>query len=157
MTLNVLFYIKNRNQTTTYLMSVLFMADYFTSKIEIKPQQIAQVYPLHKYYFTSKIEIKPQLAYSVSDIVCYYFTSKIEIKPQQKAKIDVSNLIILHQKQKSNHNWLNLVLLAIGLFYIKNRNQTTTSSSSGGANLGLFYIKNRNQTTTFLCRSSLRL
>ena len=35
--------------------------DYFTSKIEIKPQLFLSVKYCHFYYFTSKIEIKPQL------------------------------------------------------------------------------------------------
>ena len=36
--------------------------DYFTSKIEIKPQQTAFTAVANADYFTSKIEIKPQPA-----------------------------------------------------------------------------------------------
>ena len=36
----------------------------------------------------------------------------------------------------------------LGLFYIKNRNQTTTIERGVGEKRRLFYIKNRNQTTT---------
>ena len=34
----------------------------------------------------------------------YYFTSKIEIKPQPMAGYSQAELIILHQRLKSNHN-----------------------------------------------------
>ena len=59
----------------------------------------------NSYYFTSKIEIKPQLDIKCNTLVRYYFTSKIEIKPQ----LPSSELI-----------------RSLGLFYIKDRNQTTT-------------------------------
>ena len=36
----------------------------------------------------------------------------------------------------------------LSLFYIKNRNQTTTTDLANALELKLFYIKNRNQTTT---------
>ena len=41
------------------------------------------------------------------------------------------------------------------LFYIKNRNQTTTGRYSGAYVKVLFYIKNRNQTTTRSVSTSL--
>ena len=34
--------------------------NYFTSKLEIKPQHFTQVCKNPSYYFTSKLEIKPQ-------------------------------------------------------------------------------------------------
>ena len=57
----LLFYIKNRNQTTTHLPSCICPIDYFTSKIEIKPQLCLCMSVITCNYFTSKIEIKPQL------------------------------------------------------------------------------------------------
>ena len=56
--------------------------DYFTSKIEIKPQLNAAITALYCDYFTSKIEIKPQPLKSTASFAADYFTSKIEIKPQ---------------------------------------------------------------------------
>ena len=55
-----LFYIKNRNQTTTTLSQITSRINYFTSKIEIKPQLDGFYELIVGYYFTSKIEIKPQ-------------------------------------------------------------------------------------------------
>ena len=78
----------------------------------------------------------------------YYFTSKNEIKPQPREVAHGFALIILHQRTKSNHNtsfWHSIVIL---LFYIKERNQTTTTLVRIRSSIGLFYIKERNQTTT---------
>ena len=36
----ILFYIKIRNQTTTEIVNTLFSINYFTSKLEIKPQLV---------------------------------------------------------------------------------------------------------------------
>ena len=55
-----LFYIKDRNQTTTQHLQWSCQLYYFTSKIEIKPQRRDGVSPCWSDYFTSKIEIKPQ-------------------------------------------------------------------------------------------------
>ena len=77
-----LFYIKDRNQTTTPTRIAYSPPNYFTSKIEIKPQ----LHSIESYasanYFTSKIEIKPQPLRLTHSSCSYYFTSKIEIKPQ---------------------------------------------------------------------------
>ena len=57
-----------------------------------------------KNYFTSKIEIKPQPFGRGSLQSFNYFTSKIEIKPQLHSSRNVFSKIILHQRSKSNHN-----------------------------------------------------
>ena len=50
------------------------------------------------YYFTSKIEIKPQQT-KIRVVTNHdYFTSKIEIKPQLEGNYRASIRIILHQK-----------------------------------------------------------
>ena len=79
--------------------------DYFTSKIEIKPQLSTRVRKSAPHYFTSKIEIKPQPEPFYATFGLHYFTSKIEIKPQPA---------VFPQTVTSK------------LFYIKDRNQTTT-------------------------------
>ena len=72
--------------------------DYFTSKIEIKPQQ-TEILPHKTFnYFTSKIEIKPQPYGGRMTDQEYYFTSKIEIKPQQRKTARYNGRIILHQR-----------------------------------------------------------
>ena len=77
-----LFYIKERNQTTTYPFGHSSPFNYFTSKNEIKPQLAVIVKFRRVYYFTSKNEIKPQHKSEIDYSVCHYFTSKNEIKPQ---------------------------------------------------------------------------
>ena len=79
--------------------------NYFTSKIEIKPQPAIYGTTANKNYFTSKIEIKPQLFISLIVISFNYFTSKIEIKPQLFCLAISLSVIILHQRSKSNHNF----------------------------------------------------
>ena len=50
-----LFYIKNRNQTTTVaIVWMILKVDYFTSKIEIKPQQVTVVRQLFKIILHQK-------------------------------------------------------------------------------------------------------
>ena len=67
----------------------------------------------------------------------------------------MQNTIILHQKSKSNHNVTTYLSLFVVLFYIRNRNQTTTIRHSSSFVIRLFYIRNRNQTTTnFLSKCS---
>ena len=80
---DLLFYIKDRNQTTTHSMFLSKNPDYFTSKIEIKPQLTLRIADSERHYFTSKIEIKPQLRELFHVVDDNYFTSKIEIKPQR--------------------------------------------------------------------------
>ena len=121
-----LFYIKDRNQTTTYSLHKTTITDYFTSKIEIKPQLIRTGLRRRQDYFTSKIEIKPQL---------------LPFLPPNFR-------IILHQRSKSNHNSSLFPERPEALFYIKDRNQTTTDCFIRRQNFRLFYIKDRNQTTT---------
>ena len=99
-----LFYIKDRNQTTTGCSPTSIPTDYFTSKIEIKPQRKNFAKPESMHYFTSKIEIKPQLSDRMYKNNINYFTSKIEIKPQPFPPAQVLSAIILHQRSKSNHN-----------------------------------------------------
>ena len=78
----ILFYIKVRNQTTTFTDNNNDQYNYFTSKLEIKPQPVA--IPPEEFfdYFTSKLEIKPQPVDNKDNNLLYYFTSKLEIKPQ---------------------------------------------------------------------------
>ncbi len=56
--------------------------------------------------------------------------------------------IILHQRKKSNHNLTHEWKYWQELFYIKERNQTTTLRWLICSCGRLFYIKERNQTTT---------
>ena len=121
-----LFYIKDRNQTTT----------------------VFSCFHAEKHYFTSKIEIKPQLRHIHYVRLINYFTSKIEIKPQLLIDFSIALPIILHQRSKSNHNKLSALINSRPLFYIKDRNQTTTVGSHSRQTDKLFYIKDRNQTTT---------
>ena len=39
----------------------MIMLDYYTPKLEIKPQLVGWQPPPHRYYYTPKLEIKPQL------------------------------------------------------------------------------------------------
>ena len=77
----LLFYIKNRNQTTTSCRSWFAADHYFTSKIEIKPQPI-----VFCIIFTILFYIKNRNQTTTEDDADFslfnYFTSKIEIKPQ---------------------------------------------------------------------------
>ena len=54
-------------------------------------------YYLPHYYFTSKLEIKPQQTERRSRKYQNYFTSKLEIKPQLPVDEYDSARIILHQ------------------------------------------------------------
>ena len=94
--------IEIKPQLRALLIAPLF--HYFTSKIEIKPQLVECSTEIFDYYFTSKIEIKPQLRKLFHVVNDDYFTSKIEIKPQQAQPVGFSQSIILHQRSKSNHN-----------------------------------------------------
>ena len=71
--------------------------DYFTSKLEIKPQLSFAICHISFNYFTSKLEIKPQLCGRNKFSNLHYFTSKLEIKPQLGSVIDMFFKIILHQ------------------------------------------------------------
>ena len=73
------------------------MLYYFTSKLEIKPQQGFLTGVEVVNYFTSKLEIKPQLYRQDYHFQQYYFTSKLEIKPQRGSPKSFAVLIILHQ------------------------------------------------------------
>ena len=100
----VLFYIKNRNQTTTCHTLYKRWRTLFYIKNRNQTTTDTTQNPANDHYFTSKIEIKPQRAHIRFHIRLNYFTSKIEIKPQLFV-LELSILIIiLHQKQKSNHN-----------------------------------------------------
>ena len=78
-------------------MECQFFSDYFTSKLEIKPQPRMALYLGRIHYFTSKLEIKPQRQIRKCRLLRYYFTSKLEIKPQLSSKFDDWEKIILHQ------------------------------------------------------------
>ncbi|MBQ9238183.1 MAG: hypothetical protein IJ191_02560, partial [Treponema sp.] len=55
-----LLYIKIRNQTTTARRVNPGVCGYYTSKLEIKPQQPRPWAVQDEGYYTSKLEIKPQ-------------------------------------------------------------------------------------------------
>ena len=76
----------------------MLVRNYFTSKIEIKPQPSGGANLGVNDYFTSKIEIKPQPPIADSYLGSDYFTSKIEIKPQLICIVYLVIIIILHQK-----------------------------------------------------------
>ena len=56
-----LLYNKIRNQTTTVDVTDFFPNNYYTTKLEIKPQHVLDCAADVVYYYTTKLEIKPQL------------------------------------------------------------------------------------------------
>ena len=56
----LLLYTKIRNQTTTDERDWLQFPDYYTPKLEIKPQQSRRIECNARHYYTPKLEIKPQ-------------------------------------------------------------------------------------------------
>ena len=64
------------------MLFTLIGLDYFTPKLEIKPQLGIRESHSDTHYFTPKLEIKPQLAVGRLEATVNYFTPKLEIKPQ---------------------------------------------------------------------------
>ena len=56
----ILLYNKIRNQTTTPIPFLCWMYNYYTTKLEIKPQRDTVAEALRSNYYTTKLEIKPQ-------------------------------------------------------------------------------------------------
>ena len=105
--------------------------DYFTSKIEIKPQLVFDLDIKVLNYFTSKIEIKPQQGWFLYLRLPDYFTSKIEIKPQPAAIPAITTVDYFTSKIEIKPQlFLIIGAFCFLLFYIKNRNQTTTYGDS---------------------------
>ena len=121
-----LFYIKDRNQTTTVNGKTLHILKLFYIKDRNQTTTTRPTLFNIKNYFTSKIEIKPQRIQFVLD------QSRIILHQRSKSNhnIDKNRIdkcsIILHQRSKSNHNFEHNILPPPPLFYIKDRNQTTT-------------------------------
>ena len=70
--------------------------NYFTPKLEIKPQLTLSATGSDGNYFTPKLEIKPQLGNTSNFNLPDYFTPKLEIKPQHMQLQKIKEMIILH-------------------------------------------------------------
>ena len=99
-----LFYIKDRNQTTTMPSSKVSDSYYFTSKIEIKPQ------PSRQYLQDFWIILHQRSKSNHNNIYRRHYCSPIILHQRSKSNHNRDELsafveeIILHQRSKSNHN-----------------------------------------------------